>query len=300
MIKGGPMPYLFSVQEKKRIRVIVDTDAACEADDQFAIVHALLTPRFIVKGIVAEQFAGRNDDNSVDRSYDEIQKLLKLMDIDGITVAKGCRKALESELDAPDSEGVQLIIEEALREDDKPLFVLCQGAITNVAAALNRCPEIAGRMTVIWIGGGFYPDGGWEFNLLNDYHAANVVFKSAVELWQVPMDCYTTMRVGYAELQLKVMPCGEIGKYLFRQMVELGLHMDWVAGEGWSLGDSPAVGIALNHDCGHYEMRPAPLVNEKGNYIGTVDKHIIRVYRDIDSRYILEDLFAKLALNYRN
>lgn len=292
------MPYLFSVQEKKRIRVIVDTDAACEADDQFAIVHALLTPRFIVKGIIAEQFSGRNDDNSVDRSYNEIQKLLKLMNIDGITVAKGCRKSLESELDAPDSEGVQLIIEEALRDDDKPLFVLCQGAITNVAAAVNRCPEIAYRMTVIWIGGGFYPDGGWEFNLLNDYHAANVVFKSAVTLWQVPMDCYTTMRVGYAELQHKVMPCGEIGKYLFRQMVELGLQMDWVAGEGWSLGDSPAVGIALYHDCGRYEMRPAPIVNEKGNYIGAVDRHIIRVYHEIDSRYILEDLFAKLALNY--
>lgn len=292
------MPYLFSVQEKKRIRVIVDTDAACEADDQFAIVHALLTPRFIVKGIIAEQFASEGGQSSVDRSYDEIQKLLKLMNIDGITVAKGCRKSLESELDAPDSEGVQLIIDEALREDDKPLFVLCQGAITNVAAALNRCPEIAYRMTVIWIGGGFYPDGGWEFNLLNDYHAANVVFKSAVTLWQVPMDCYTTMRVGYAELQHKVMPCGEIGKYLFRQMVELGLQMDWVAGEGWSLGDSPAVGIALYHDCGRYEMRPAPIVNEKGNYIGAVDRHIIRVYHEIDSRYILEDLFAKLALNY--
>lgn len=291
------MPYLFSVQEKKRIRVIVDSDAACEADDQFAIVHALLTPRFIVKGIIAEQFASEGGQNSVDRSYDEIQKLLKLMKIDGITVARGCER-LNSEQDKPMSEGVQLIIDEALREDDKPLFVLCQGAITNVAAALNRCPEIAYRMTVIWIGGGFYPDGGWEFNLLNDYHAANVVFKSAVTLWQVPMDCYTTMRVGYAELQLKVMPCGEIGKYLFRQMVELGLQMDWVAGEGWSLGDSPAVGIALYHDCGRYEMRPAPIVNEKGNYIGTVGEHIIRVYHEIDSRYILEDLFAKLALNY--
>ncbi|MCR5728562.1 MAG: hypothetical protein K6G24_13990 [Lachnospiraceae bacterium] len=44
--------YEFKVQEKKRIRVILDTDAACEADDQYAIVHALLTPRFIIKGIM--------------------------------------------------------------------------------------------------------------------------------------------------------------------------------------------------------------------------------------------------------
>ena len=29
----------------KKIRVIVNTDAKNEADDQFAIVHAILTPR---------------------------------------------------------------------------------------------------------------------------------------------------------------------------------------------------------------------------------------------------------------
>ena len=41
------MDHEYKVQEKKRIRVILDTDAACEADDQYAIVHALLTPRQI-------------------------------------------------------------------------------------------------------------------------------------------------------------------------------------------------------------------------------------------------------------
>lgn len=294
------MPYHFSVQEKKRIRVIIDTDAACEADDQYAIVHALLTPRFVVKGIVAEQFKSEGGESSVERSYNEIQKLLALMKLDGIPVAHGCCEPLHSESDAPDSEGVQLIIEEALREDEKPLFVLCQGAITNVAAALNRRPEIAGRMTVIWIGGGFYPDGGWEFNLLNDYHAANVVFRSAVELWQVPMDCYTRMQVGYAELQLKVRPCGEVGRYLFDEMQEVGMRESWICGEAWGLGDSPAVGLALNPGCGHFRTQSAPLVNEHGNYIGEADGHIIRVYTEIDSRYILEDFFAKLALNYRN
>ena len=31
----------FDVPDYKKIRVIVDTDAACEADDPFAIVHTL-------------------------------------------------------------------------------------------------------------------------------------------------------------------------------------------------------------------------------------------------------------------
>ena len=32
------MAFLFGVPEYKKIRVIIDTDAACEADDPFAIV----------------------------------------------------------------------------------------------------------------------------------------------------------------------------------------------------------------------------------------------------------------------
>lgn len=292
------MSYYFKVQENKRIRVIIDTDAACEADDPYAIVHALLTPRFIVKGIIAEQFKSEGGENSVDKSYAVIQKILRLMKLE-VPSVRGCGKPLNGEKDTPDSDGVRLIINEALREDDKPLFVLCQGAITNVAAAINRCPEIAERMTVIWIGGGFYPKGGWEFNLTNDYHAANVVFKSAAELWQVPMDCYTQMQVGYAELQTKVYPCGEIGKYLFEEMQEVGMRELWVCGEAWGLGDSPAVGLALNPGCGRFRMQNAPIVDAGGYYIGSVDGHIIRVYTNIDSRYILEDFFAKLEINYR-
>lgn len=60
--------YKFNVQDCKKIRVIIDTDTACEADDQYAIVHAPLTPRFEIKGIIAEQFYRDGGKNSVDKS----------------------------------------------------------------------------------------------------------------------------------------------------------------------------------------------------------------------------------------
>lgn len=41
----------FDIPDHKKVRVIVDTDAACEADDAFAIVHALLSPKLIVRGV---------------------------------------------------------------------------------------------------------------------------------------------------------------------------------------------------------------------------------------------------------
>ena len=50
------MSLQYEVPDYKKIRVIVDTDAACEADDPFAIAHALLCKKFEVKAIFAEQF----------------------------------------------------------------------------------------------------------------------------------------------------------------------------------------------------------------------------------------------------
>jgi inosine-uridine nucleoside N-ribohydrolase len=52
---------------------------------------------------------------------------------------------------------------EARREDGLPLYVACGGPLTNVAAAVQAAPDIAGRMTVLWIGGSL-ADGRFEYN----------------------------------------------------------------------------------------------------------------------------------------
>ncbi len=84
------MAFLFDVPDYKKIRVIVDTDAACEADDPFAIVHALLSPKLIVKGITAEHF---NAAGSVKESYDEIKTIREAMKLD-VPFFMGEEKAL--------------------------------------------------------------------------------------------------------------------------------------------------------------------------------------------------------------
>ena len=70
---------IFDIPDNKKVRVIIDTDAACEADDPFAIVQALLSPKLIVKGICATHFV---DKDSVGRSYKEIETILDAMDMD--------------------------------------------------------------------------------------------------------------------------------------------------------------------------------------------------------------------------
>ena len=54
-----------------------------------------------------------------------------------------------------------------------------------------------------------------------DINAANALFSSAAEVWQIPMDVFKTFTVALAELQMKVRPCGKLGEYLFRELIEV-------------------------------------------------------------------------------
>jgi inosine-uridine nucleoside N-ribohydrolase len=289
----------FTTPEYKRLRVIVDTDAACEADDPFAIVHALLSPKLCVMGILAEHF---KVEGSMQRSYDEIKTILDAMGM-SVPVLHGQNGPLSE--DESISEAAKFIIDEALKDDERPLFILCQGAITNVAKALEFCPEIRYKITVIWIGThGEAPCKApfTEFNAVNDIPAANLVLQSGVDLWLVPSHVYITINIGIAEIQRRIRPCGKIGEHLFKNLVDYNMSegAGWTQGESWSLGDSPAIAIAINPGCGHYHTAKAPLVLEDTSSAVKEDNPDIRIYTDVDSRYILEDLIAKLELCYGN
>ncbi|HAG68709.1 MAG TPA: nucleoside hydrolase [Lachnospiraceae bacterium] len=294
--------YKFDVPGEKLIRVIVDTDAKNEADDQFAIVQALLSPRFENQGFIAAHFGNRNCCDSMLRSYRELEKIFDLMGFDKTDMLyKGAETALADRTSPNESEGSELIIREALKEDERPLYVLFLGAITDLASAYLKQPRIAGRLTAIWIGGGAYPNGGQEFNLGNDINAANVVFQSPIELWQVPKNVYEMMNVSLAELELKVRPCGAIGEYLCDQLnahahEEGPRKSSFRSGETWVLGDNPAVGLLLGEQRFRFDWVPAPLISADMTYVHTGLNRPVRVYNSIDSRVILEDMFAKLKL----
>lgn len=304
--------YDFTVPESKRIRVIVHTDCKNEADDQFALAHHLMTPKFDVRGIIAGHFASAEKyrdfggKNTVEASYDEVLKILELMGLAGrYPVAKGSPKPMINAETPPRSEGADMIIQEAMRDDPKPLYVAFLGAITDLAAAYLIEPRIAKRLTAIWIGGGTYPEGCREFNLGQDIQAANVVFSSDIPLWQVPMDVYKQMAVSLAELQMRVKPCGAIGEYLFRQMVEFNEQFTnpswpWPHGEIWGLGDSPTISVLMEEAerTTSYELRPAPQVDGEMRYVHNTGNREIRVYKHVDARLTMEDFYAKLHLNF--
>ena len=220
---------------------------------------------------------------------------------DPVAVRPGAAKMLPDEKTPVASDGSALIIEEALKDDVRPLHVAFLGPLTDMASALLENPSIAERnVIVVWIGGADWPVGGWEYNLWNDVAAANIVFRSKVELWQIPSTIYKRMVVSYAELVHKVYDKGPLGKYLVEQLVEWNKRYHTGGPiEHRSLGDSPAVGVMMYPECGWFEWRPAPGFNREMNYVHTGQNRPIRVYHAVDQRFILEDFFAKLAWWYR-
>ena len=287
-----------------RVRMIVDTDAKNEADDQYAIMHHLLTPMFDVCGIIAthfEQKAGYTG-RSMEKSYQEIEKLLALAEMEDVPFFRGCVSPLKDVHDAPDAEGVRHIIREA-RKPGK-LYIAVQGAMTNVAAALNAAPDIGENIVVLWNGGGPYPEGRSEFNVQQDPEAARALLRSSAEVWQTPQDVYCTLEVSLAELKRRVYPCGELGRYLYRQLVEEN-HVEYNpgfllrSGENWVLGDNTTIAVLLmNRWRGNWHMEHAPVIRDDLTYEANPEGRLIRVYDSIDVRMTLEDLFSKLELAY--
>ncbi len=198
--------YNFPVPEEKMVRVITDTDLCNEADDPFAVVQALLSPKFDNVGVVAAHF-GTRDPNGMQKSWQGLKDLTVLMQLT-VPVLHGAPHALPDAATPVPSEGAKLIIREAMKEDTRPLFVLLLGPLTDLASAYLQEPRIAGRLTAIWIGGAPYPVGGPEFNLGNDVNAVNVVFGSTMPVWQVPKNVYEMMPVSMAELEYRVRPQG--------------------------------------------------------------------------------------------
>lgn len=285
-----------------RRRLIIDTDAKNEADDQFAVVHALLSPVLDIRGIVPAHFGTRRSSTSMLDSRAEVDLLLRLLGMtDEVVVANGAEAAIRDERSPAPSQGSRLIIDEAMKDEDT-LFVAFLGPLTEMASALIEEPAVQDRdAVVVWIGGPPY-DGieaayRPEFNLSNDIAAANVVMDSRVPVWQIPMSVYTMIGVGHEELRQKVAPLGELGAYLVQQLLDFNAAVPLPI-EHRSLGDSPAIGAVMNPGGATWRLRPAPRFTPSGDMEPEdSSRKPIRVMESIDTRWLLEDMFAKLRKN---
>ena len=189
--------------------IIIDTDPG--QDDAVAILLALASPDEIeVLGITA--VAGNVPLDLTSRNALIVCELAGKTDVPGYA---GCDRPLgralvtaehvhgKTGLDGPDlpdptmtltdGHAVDFIIE-TLRAEAPGTVALCPlGPLTNIATALQRAPEIAERVQQIVLMGGAYFEVGnitptAEFNIYVDPEAADIVFKSGIDIVVMPLD----------------------------------------------------------------------------------------------------------------
>jgi purine nucleosidase len=168
-----------------RIRVILDTDANNELDDQHAIAYMLMNGDvFDVDGITVNATASGGD---INEHAAEAERIVRLCDayphIPVYRGANGTFEEIQDEVNTSDLDGVEAvdyIIQSAHEQTTGPLVLLPVGKLTNIALALKKDPSIAHNVRIVWLGSN-YPDPG-EYNQVNDEPALNYILDLDVPL----------------------------------------------------------------------------------------------------------------------
>jgi len=295
-----------------KTRIVLDTDTYNEIDDQFAIVHALLSPEAMsVEAIYAAPFHNQRSSSPADgmeQSYEEILRLLDklnwpqsnfaspaaLTTIDQFAY-RGSTAFLDENLLPQENDAVHDLIQRALSSpDDDPLTVVAIGAITNVASAILLEPTIMEKIIVVWLGGHAHH---WphtrEFNLMQDTRAAQVLFDCGVPLVQLPcMGVVSHLHTTIPELDAHVAGRGEIGDYLVE--IVKGYHDDHRA---WSkqIWDVAATAYVVNAEWTSSVLAHSPVLSDQRTWSVDQQRHLIRYVWQINRDKMFRDLFDKLA-----
>jgi purine nucleosidase len=192
-----------------RRKIIVDTDPG--QDDAVAILLALASPEDIeLLGITAVagnvpllltqrnarivcELAGRPDvkvfagcDAPMARPLVTAEHVHGKTGLDGTSLP-------DPGMPIQQAHAVDFLVE-TLRAEAPGSVTLCPlGPLTNIATAFTRAPDIVGRVAgIVMMGGAYFEVGNItpsaEFNIYVDPEAADVVFRSGVELTVMPLD----------------------------------------------------------------------------------------------------------------
>jgi len=249
-----------------KVRMVLDTDTYNEIDDQFAVVHALLSPeKLSVEGIYAAPFFNqRSTDpgNGMEMSYDEILRLLERLDMPLENLAYRGSSGFLMDYDRPyTSDAVNDLIERSMNSDG-PLYVVAIGALTNIASAILIEPKIIEKIILVWLGGNaLHWPHTTEFNLCGDVLASRLVFDCGVPLVLIPCAGVTThLRTTVSEIERFVQGQGAIGDYLAETFKTYNDdHFGW-SKEIW---DVAAIAYLINADWIPSFITSSPMVAQQ-------------------------------------
>ncbi|MFD2203810.1 nucleoside hydrolase [Shivajiella indica] len=302
-----------------KVRLIYDTDANNELDDQFALMYLLVNvPTFDLEGVTVN---ATKSGGNIDMHYEEAKRILQLGQRFGqIPLLKGADGSFEAirtsvqNQDFDGKEGVDFIIEQANRPHDQELVILAVGKLTNVALALEKDPTIASKMRVVWLGSN-YPKPG-EYNQDNDTVSMNFVLNTKVPFEMVTVrygepSGTDAVKVTQAEINEKMPGMGPqidtpiIGRHggefinFGDYAISLFEHIDYHGDPpSRALFDMVAAAILKNPTWGEKREIPAPILIDNQWIERQENSRKIMLWENFDRDAVIQDFYHTLK-NYQ-
>jgi inosine-uridine nucleoside N-ribohydrolase len=199
--------------------IIIDTDIGDDIDDAYAIAFALNSPELNLKAVTTVY-------GNVDVRTRLALKLLKTFKREDIPVATGIKKPLmerayqrdryldehipnqsavmtdKESLPTPSSKHAVDLIISTVKESEKEVTIIPIGALTNVATAIIKEPNLVKESNLVMMGGTItrprrpFLSQFQEHNIRCDPEAARIVFESGIPITMVGLDvtlkCFLT------------------------------------------------------------------------------------------------------------
>ncbi|MDF9796596.1 purine nucleosidase [Catalinimonas alkaloidigena] len=271
----------FAVSLQAQREVIIDADTGNEMDDLYAIVMAILSEDMEVIGLSSAHFNNAQlltdslwhiyptkNINTLEISQQLNEELLQALGREDIPHPKGASQMLGyawgyyEGAPIPASPASDFIIEQAkLATEGEKLAILCLGAVTNVATALELAPEIADKISVHLLGMQYNVEEGiWnknEFNVRNDLNAMDqLLTNEALELHVMPASTSSTLKFSHQKSLEKLARMEHpVNKILARRWAEVS------AGAQWTMWDLALVEAMIYPTTAELEERLAPAEN---------------------------------------
>jgi purine nucleosidase len=295
-------------------RVLLDTDANNELDDQHAIAYMLFSGDvFDVEAITVNRTRGGGD---VELQAQEAERITTLAGLRRVFPvyrgANGSFAEIAPHVGESNFDGASAV-NEIIRQAKAPgsqLTLVPVGKLTNIALALKKDPSIASKVRVVWLGSN-YPEPG-EYNQENDEGALQYVLDTSVP-FEIALVRYGTpsgtdhVRVTRDEIHQRMPGKGPRirtpvtgrngGKFATfgDYSVDLFDHIE-LSGTPPSraLYDMAAVAIVKHPAWAHPRTIPAPTL-ENGKWVERPDNpRTITIWENFDRDAIMQDFYATM------
>jgi len=302
----------------EKTRVILDSDANNELDDQHAIAYMLFSGNdFDVEGITVNRTSNGGD---VQKHYEEAERVVSLCNLQqNVKVYKGANGSFDeikscvndSSFDGIDA--VNFIIAKANEKSDRRLVLIPISKLTNIALALQKDSSIASKVRIVWLGSN-YPDPG-EYNQENDRSALNYILDVNVD-FEIALVRYNkpsgtdAVRAYLSDIE-KIMPgkgphiskpvigrhgnsFTNFGDYSVDLFEHIGLHG---TAPSRALFDMAAVAIVKNNSWAVLSVIPSPKLVDGIWVERPENKRKITLWENFDRDKIMKDFYSTME-NY--